>query len=105
MMQTSPWSWWMLPPGSGVSACPGTAAQFRVAAVGQRRAVGGDSLLVGHKSTTVTELVYRKQIRPVLQTGATAMDRIFGATGQAASDSNRHSADERPESVDDDRAS
>jgi hypothetical protein len=27
----------------------------------------------------VTELVYRKQIRPVLQTGAAAMDRIFGA--------------------------
>jgi integrase len=37
------------------------------------------SLLVGHKSTAVTELVYRKQIRPVLQTGAAAMDRIFGA--------------------------
>jgi integrase len=36
------------------------------------------SLLVGHKSTVVTELVYRKQIRPVLQTGAAAMDRIFG---------------------------
>ena len=28
------------------------------------------SLLVGHKSTAVTELVYRKQIRPVLQTAA-----------------------------------
>ena len=37
------------------------------------------SLLVGHKSTVVTELVYRKQIRPVLQTGVAAMDRIFGA--------------------------
>jgi len=37
------------------------------------------SRLVGHKSTAVTELVYRKQIRPVLQTGAAAMDRIFGA--------------------------
>ena len=37
------------------------------------------SLLVGHKSTAVTELVYRKQMRPVLQTGAAAMDRIFGA--------------------------
>ena len=34
--------------------------------------------LVGHKSTVVTELVYRKQIRPVLQSGATAMDQIFG---------------------------
>jgi integrase len=35
------------------------------------------SRLVGHSSTVVTELVYRKQIRPVLQGGATAMDRIF----------------------------
>ena len=34
------------------------------------------SRLVGHSSTAVTELVYRKQIRPVLQHGATAMDRI-----------------------------
>ncbi len=35
------------------------------------------SRLVGHSSTAVTELVYRKQIRPVLQAGATVMDRIF----------------------------
>lgn len=35
------------------------------------------SRLVGHSGTSVTELVYRKQIRPVIQTGATAMDRIF----------------------------
>ncbi|MEV4158843.1 tyrosine-type recombinase/integrase [Nonomuraea dietziae] len=35
------------------------------------------SRLVGHSSTAVTELVYRKQIRPVLQEGATAMERIF----------------------------
>jgi integrase len=39
------------------------------------------SRLVGHSSTAVTELVYRKQIRPVLQQGATAMDRIFGSAG------------------------
>jgi len=36
------------------------------------------SRLVGHSSTSVTETVYRKQIRPVIQTGATAMDEIFG---------------------------
>jgi hypothetical protein len=36
------------------------------------------SRLVGHKSTVVTELVYRKQIQPVLQGGAEAMNRIFG---------------------------
>ncbi|MFI1014221.1 tyrosine recombinase XerC [Streptomyces sp. NPDC020965] len=36
------------------------------------------SRLVGHSSTAVTEQVYRKQIRPVIQTGAVAMDGIFG---------------------------
>jgi len=35
------------------------------------------SRLVGHRSTAVTELVYRKQIRPVVQSGAVAMDQIF----------------------------
>jgi integrase len=35
------------------------------------------SRLVGHSSTAVTELVYRKQIRPVLQAGAVVMDRLF----------------------------
>src|SRR5918995_2048529 len=36
------------------------------------------SRLVGHSGTNVTELVYRHQIRPVIQTGATVMDRLFG---------------------------
>jgi integrase len=35
------------------------------------------SRLVGHSSTAVTEEVYRKQIRPVLQGGAVIMDKIF----------------------------
>ena len=35
------------------------------------------SRLVGHSSTAVTELVYRKQLRPVVQSGAVAMDEIF----------------------------
>ncbi len=33
--------------------------------------------LVGHSGTAVTEEVYRKQIRPVIQTGAVVMDGIF----------------------------
>ncbi|MGH3427945.1 MAG: tyrosine-type recombinase/integrase [Pseudonocardiaceae bacterium] len=33
--------------------------------------------LVGHSGTAVTEAVYRKQIRPVMEQGATAMNRIF----------------------------
>jgi hypothetical protein len=47
-------------------------------------------LLVGH-STTVTGLVYRHQIRPVIQTGATVMDRLFGHRGQVRSHSVGHS--------------
>ncbi len=39
--------------------------------------------LVGHSSTAVTELVYRHQIRPVLQSGAVVMDRIFGEQSDA----------------------
>jgi|SRR3954452_5693126 len=35
------------------------------------------SRLVGHSGTSVTELVYRHQIRPVIQTGATLMDALF----------------------------
>jgi integrase len=36
------------------------------------------SRLVGHAGTTVAELVYRHQLKPVIQTGATVMDRLFG---------------------------
>jgi integrase len=42
------------------------------------------SQLVGHSGTTVTELVYRHQLRPVLQTGATVMDRLFNANRRQA---------------------
>lgn len=39
------------------------------------------SRLVGHSGTSVTELVYRKQIRPVVEDGAIAMDRLFPPQG------------------------
>jgi integrase len=42
------------------------------------------SRLVGHSGTTVTELVYRHQIRPVIQTWATVMDRLFRQGGSGA---------------------
>jgi hypothetical protein len=42
------------------------------------------SQLVGHSGTTVTELVYRHQLRPVIQTGATVMDRLFSAKRRQA---------------------
>jgi integrase len=35
------------------------------------------SRLVGHTNTKTTELIYRHQIRPVVEEGATEMDRIF----------------------------
>lgn len=35
------------------------------------------SALVGHSGTTVTESVYRHEIRPALNTGATAMNKIL----------------------------
>jgi integrase len=35
------------------------------------------SRLVGHQGTQVTELVYRHQLKPVIQTGATVMDTLF----------------------------
>lgn len=41
------------------------------------------SRLVGHSGTSVTELVYRHQLRPVIQTGATVMDRLFGLEHEA----------------------
>ncbi len=42
------------------------------------------SRLVGHSGTSVTELVYRHQLRPVIQTGATVMDRLFGRRSEGA---------------------
>jgi integrase len=33
--------------------------------------------LVGHTSTVVTETVYRHQLRPVVQDGASVVDRLF----------------------------
>jgi hypothetical protein len=59
------------------------------------------SRLVGHSSTTVTEAVYRKQIRPVLQGGATVMDRIFvdrsHAVSHATADTRSSDVQGRPE--------
>jgi integrase len=35
------------------------------------------SRLMGHSSTKTTETVYRKELRPVITTGAEVMDQIF----------------------------
>ena len=36
--------------------------------------------LVGHASTRTTEIVYRRELRPVITTGAQIMDQLFTAT-------------------------
>jgi integrase len=41
--------------------------------------------LVGHKTTVVTQKVYRHQLRPVITTGATAMNAIFNRQATAKS--------------------
>ena len=33
--------------------------------------------IAGHSSTRTTEVVYRRELRPILTTGAEAMDRLF----------------------------
>ena len=35
------------------------------------------ALLVGHASTRTTEIVYRRELRPVITTGAEIMDQLF----------------------------
>ncbi|HVV70564.1 MAG TPA: site-specific integrase [Verrucomicrobiae bacterium] len=40
--------------------------------------------LVGHNGTVVTETVYRKQLKPVINEGAIAMDRIFARRSREA---------------------
>ncbi len=42
------------------------------------------SRLVGHSGTSVTETVYRKQIRPILEQGANAMNEIFAEPKEPA---------------------
>lgn len=45
------------------------------------------SQLVGHVSTSVTETVYRHEIRPALTKGAAAMDKILKKATKSASES------------------
>jgi integrase len=42
------------------------------------------SRLVGHSGTTVTELVYRHQLKPVIQSGAIVMDQLIGRKSEGA---------------------
>jgi integrase len=40
------------------------------------------SHLVGHSSSHTTETIYRSELRPVIRTGANAMDQLFPATSE-----------------------
>jgi integrase len=54
------------------------------------------SHLVGHSSTTVTETVYRQELRPVIRSGADAMDKLFPATPKPGPDSDTISDSDAP---------
>lgn len=66
--------WWRL------IGCPVPQGERQGQRSAGEPASGGTHVrLVGHSGTAVTEEVYRKRIRPVIQTGAVAMDGIFGS--------------------------
>jgi integrase len=44
----------------------------------RRVSVGEIARLVGHASTRTSEVVYRRELRPVITTGAGIMDQLFG---------------------------
>ena len=41
--------------------------------------------LAGHVSSRTTETIYRRELRPVITTGADVMDKIFTAAERGAS--------------------
>ena len=45
--------------------------------------------LAGHATTRTTEIVYRRELRPVITTGAEIMDQLFTATYPPAPPQNR----------------
>ena len=45
--------------------------------------------LAGHSNTRTTEVVYRRELRPVLTTGAEAMDRLFPSSSAPGASSRR----------------
>ena len=63
---------------------PPAAAQLRLPAVRRRRPVEQIARLIGHAGgSKVTDAVYRKQLRPVIDEGATAMNRVFVVPGRS----------------------
>jgi hypothetical protein len=68
---------------------PRATAQLRVVVI-RWGLIDKISLLVGRKGSRVTELVYRRQLRPTVPDGAIVMDELFTPARHSHSDS--HSA-------------
>jgi integrase len=49
--------------------------------------------LAGHSNTRTTEVIYRRELRPVLATGAEAMDRLFPSPSVPPASSRRRRTD------------
>jgi integrase len=49
--------------------------------------------LAGHANTRTTEVVYRRELRPVLTTGAEAMDRLFSSSSGPVGSTQMHRTD------------
>ena len=68
-------------PGPGIDPAAWTPRELRHSFVSVLSDAGVPleeiSRLVGHSGTTMTELVYRHQLKPVIQTGATVIDQLF----------------------------
>jgi integrase len=54
------------------------------------------SRLVGHSSSNVTETVYRMELRPVIRSGADAMDKLFPGSAPESGQSTEASPDSDP---------
>lgn len=61
-------------------------ARYPVDELLAERRLAAATSLVGRTGTHVTELVYRHELRPVIQSGGTAMDGLFTADRHGAED-------------------
>lgn len=69
------------------SGAAGRAAFVRLLLSDARVPIDEISRLRDHSGTTVTELVYRHRLRPLIETGTTIMDDLFGtAPGDSKSE-------------------
>jgi site-specific recombinase XerD len=63
---------------------------------GSGMAVEEIARIVGHSSSHTTETVYRKELRPVIRSGADAMDKLFPSSAPKSGQSSEASPDSDP---------